>query len=394
MGFLADTETAVTTNFTTVANAFGSGILDVFRPTFIVGFTIWITLIGYEVAFGKSEDGFTYLFTKIGKMFLIGVMALYGWPEVSELLAGVKDGFVGNNTMSSTLENNLMTPVSALWAGLFDWFTATLGDVGWTELGRLLSTLSLFALLFLGYGVMTLAVSVFGVVAMAMFLVANAVFVLLMAVGPVFLLCLAFPFVQRFFETYIGNVVTSILAMAFTVLMVAFVAQLFGLVGIQTIVPVATDAATVATEVRSMVVLFASKGALALLVIYLYYKVFDLAAALGGGLNVGNNLVGGVRAMLRDAQRSSAARGAAGNAVAQGRRGGGSSRGSAGASAQRAGRANGTLTGMALGAIGPAISATARGALSVGGAAGTGVGNIGRFAYNRYSQLTNRTSAG
>ena len=33
----------------------------------------------------------------------------------------------------------------------------------------------------------------------------------------------------------------------------------------------------------------------ALLIIYLYYKVFDLAAALGGGLNMGNNLVGDPR---------------------------------------------------------------------------------------------------
>ena len=66
MGFLADTETAITTGFTAVANTFGAGLLGTFRPAFIIGFTIWITLIAYEVAFGKSEDGFTYIFTKIG----------------------------------------------------------------------------------------------------------------------------------------------------------------------------------------------------------------------------------------------------------------------------------------------------------------------------------------
>lgn len=400
MGFLAQTETAITTGFTAVANTFGADLLGTFRPAFIMGFTIWITLIAYEVAFGKSEDGFTYIFTKIGKIFLIGVLALYGWPEVADLLGGVKDGFVGPNTISTTLEANLMNPVAALWARLFDWFTATLRDVGWTELGRLMSTLALFALMFLGYGLMTAAVATFGVIALAMYLVANSIFTLLLATGPFFLLCLAFPFLQRFFETYIGSVMTAIFAMAFTVLMVMFVAGLFGLVGIQTIVPSATDEATVASEVRSMSVLFAAKGAMTLLIVYLYYKVFDLAAALGGGLNMGNNLVGGVRAIMRDLQRSAASRGAhqTANRIAQGSRSGG---GGVTAS-RRAGRANSTFTGMALNAASPAISAVGQtaiaGARNLGRIAahgsGRSAGAVGRYAYNRYSQSTNRISAG
>jgi type IV secretion system protein VirB6 len=405
MGFLASTETAITTGFTSVANTFGAGLLGTFRPAFVVGFTIWITLIAYEVAFGKSEDGFTYIFTKIGKIFFIGVLALYGWPEVAELLNGVKDGFVGSNTMSTILETNLIDPIAALWAKLYEWLTATLSDVGWTELGRLLSTLALFALLLLAYALLSAAVAVFGVIALAMYLVANSVFTLLLAVGPFFLLCLAFPFLQRFFETYIGNVMTSIFAMAFTVLMVMFVAGLFGLVGIQTIVPIATDEATVTKLIKSMAVLFAAKAAMSLLIIYLYYKVFDLAAALGGGLNMGNNMVGGVRGIMRDLQRGSAARNTTRNRVSQG-----SSSGSGGGGAsQRAGRANSTFTGMALAATGPAISGAARAGIAVGGSVAAGAGNVGRiaaygagraassvgrFAYNRYSQLTNRMTAG
>lgn len=400
MSFLATIETTVTTGLIAVARTFGAGLLGTFRPAFIIGFTIWITLIAYEVAFGKSEDGFTYIFTKIGKIFLIGVLALYGWPEVAELLNGIKDGFVGSYTMSTILENELINPLLALWARLFDWFTATLRDVGWTELGRLISTLALFALVFLIYALMAAAVAVFGVIALAMYLVANSVFILLLAIGPFFLLCFAFPFLQRFFETYIGSVMTSIFAMALAVLMVMFVAGLFGLTGIQNIVPVLTDEATVASEIRSMAVLFAAKAATSLLLIYLYYKVFDLAAALGGGLNMGNNMVGGVRAIMRDMQRGAAARNTTRNQVSQGSGGG-----SGGSSSQRAGRANSTFTGMALAAAGPAISGTARAGTAVGGVAAAGAGSVGRiaaygagrtagavgrFAYNRYSQLTNR----
>lgn len=409
MGFLADTEASVTGGFTAVANTFGAGLLSTFRPAFIVGFSIWITLISYEVAFGKSEDGFTYIFTKIGKIFLIGVFALYGWPSLAELLYAVKDGFVGEYTISAVLETNLTNPVSQLWARLFEWFGATLNDVGWSELGRLMSTLALFALLFVTYALMSAAVGVFGVIALAMYLLANSVFVLLLAIGPFFLLCLSFPFLQRFFETYIGSVMTSILAMSFTVLMIMFVANLFGLIGIQTIVPTATDEATITSEIKSMAVLFAAKAAMSLLIIFLYYKVFDLAAALGGGLNMGNNLVGGVRGILRDLQRSSGGgspRNSTTNTVSHGNAAGSSS------ASQHASGANSTFTGMAASAGGSAISAAGRagirsaqlagqaglrgahlaGRAAVGGA--HAVGQIGRYAYNRYAQHRNRLSAG
>jgi type IV secretion system protein VirB6 len=408
MGFLADTETAVTSGFTTVVTTFGAGLLDTFRPAFIIGFTIWITLIAYEVAFGKSEDGFAYILTKIGKIFLMGVIALYGWPSLAELLNAVKDGFVGSNTISTILETNLMNPITQLWVSLFDWFTATLGDIGWTELGRLISALALFGLMLLAYAVMSIAVGLFGVVALAMYLVASSVFILLLAIGPFFLLCLAFPFLQRFFETYIGNVMTAILAMAFTVLMVMFVANLFGLVGIHTIVPTATDPDTIYGMAKSLAVLFASKAAMTLLIIYLYYKVFDLAAALGGGLNMGNNLVNGVRSILRDVQSGGRGR----NNTTSNTIGQGSNAGAALAS-QRAGAANRTLTGMALSAgaraVSPAISSVGQtaiaGAQNVGriagyggalaaGAAGRAAGAVGRYAYNRYSQYRNRMSAG
>lgn len=395
MGFLSETETAVTGGFTVVAEAFGSGLLDIFRPAFIVGFSIWIVLIAYEVAFGKSEEGFTYIFTKIGKIFFIGTLALYGWPTLAELLSGVKDGFVGANTVSGVLETNLISPIEELWKSLFVWFSAALQEVGWTELARLMSTLALFALLFVSYSILSLAVAVFGAIAMAMFLVANSVFILLFAIGPFFLLCLAFPFLQRFFEAFIGNVMTAILGMAFTVLMIMFVANLFGLVGIQNMVPATADEETVTSATKAMVILFAAKTGMALLIIYLYYKVFDLAAALGGGLNMGNNMVGGVRSILRDMSRGST-RPAAAQQNAMTRSGGG---GLAPAASNRARMANRTFTGMAASSVGGAISSTGQTAIAGAqnlrrlGAYGAGqAAAAGRYAYNRYAQNRNRMS--
>jgi type IV secretion system protein VirB6 len=399
MTFLTNTETAITSGFTAVATTFGAGLLATFRPAFIIGFSIWITLIAYEVAFGKAEDGFTYIFTKIGKIFLIGTIALYGWPEVAELLNGIRAGFVGSNTVSTILQTQLINPLAAMWQDLFQWLGAILTPLGFGDLVLVLKTLGIFAVMVLAYFGMSVGVAVFCAVSLAMFLVANSVFILLLAVGPFFLLCLAFPFTQRFFENFIGNVMTSILAMGFTVLMIAFVASFYNLGPTATIINTASAGAIGAfpNEAISLAALFASRAGAILIIIYLYYKVFDLASALGGGLSIGNNMVGGVRNILRDLQRNSGggARGANStvNQISQGNSGGGGS--------ARAARGNSTFTGAAIGAasrpVGALGSAAMTGAANIGRiasyGAGRAAGTAGRFAYNRNSQARNRMSS-
>lgn len=403
-GFLSGTESAVTGGFSLVANAFGSGLLTTFRPAFIVGFTIWIALISYEVAFGKSEDSFTYIFTKIGKIFLIGTIALWGWPDLKELLESVKEGFVGGTTISGILEAQLVDPMLNLWARIYEWYTSAMSQVGPLEFSRMLSTVALFFLLLISYAAMALAVIVFACIALTMYLIANSVFILLLALGPFFLLCLSFPFTQRFFETYIGNVMTAIFGMAFTVLMIMFVSNtLFHFTGIENTIPISANEAVVSSKIKSLAPQYAAQSGAFLLIIYLFFKVFDLAASLGGGLNMGNNLVGGVRSIMRDLQRGSGNRSASGttNSI---------SRGSGGAP-QRAGRANSTFTGTAVSAMSPALSSAARGVGGLVSAAASGAGNlgqiasygagraagaatsVGRYAYNRYSALNNRVSA-
>ena len=114
----------------------------------------------------------------------------------------------------------------------------------------------------------------------------------------------------------------------------------------------------------------------AALLIYMFFKVFDLAAALGGGLNMGNNLVAGARAISHDMARGIAgsdrgmgrARGGSNNQISQGRsagragsnsQAGSSNRGSA---MQQIAR-NRTFTGMAAtaGVLGVAAGAGAVG---------------------------------
>jgi type IV secretion system protein VirB6 len=370
MTFLADVETAINTGFTGVATAFGGGLLATFRPVFVVGFAIWITLIAYETAFGKSEDGMTYILTKIFRMFLIGTIALYGWPMLAELLDGIRVGFVGNNLISTILENKLINPMIALYNVLFSWYTAAVAPLGFYELAEYAKLALIFVGVFVVYFFMAVMVALVAIVSLAMYLIATCIFILLLAVGPFFMLCLAFPFTQRFFETYIGNVMTSIFAMAFTVLLVFFSSNFFGLTNAGSWVSLVTQSEDIVAQVKSLCVVFCSKAGIAALILYMYYKIFDLASALGGGLNLGNNIIGASRSLWRDAARSRAASAA--------RR-----------SASTSSGPNQIHQGGAAAGLRSAVSRAAEASRAVGSSVARSVsrgGRFGRFAYNRSSR--------
>ena len=387
MSFLGTFETSINTWLATVASA-GTGIVGVFQAAFIAGFSIWIMLIAYDVAYGKSEDGLAYLMKKIFRVFVIGVIALFGWPELSNLLGGVKDGFIatlsGGPSIATILDTALIIPMLNMAKTLWDWPSTGISATDLLLPLTLLSKILYYFFLWIVFVLLMLAVTLICVVSLAMFLVSLASFSLLMAVGPFFLLTLAFPFLQRFFETYIGNVLTSILGMAFTALLVTVVGSLLDINGIAATL----TASTTYLSFGAIASMMAGKIGSAFLLTYMFFKVFDLASALGGGLNMGNNMIGGVRNIVNDMQRSadrtsrSNSRALApsgnnqmsqgnsspvnrGNRQSSSRQGGGGNRGSA---MQRIAQHR-TLTGAALTAAALGAGAAGRGAISIGRAA-------------------------
>lgn len=394
MPFLNTLETNITTAFVGTAATYGGTLLAAFRPAFVAGFGIWISLIAYEVAFGKSEDGFTYIFTKIGKVFLIGTFALLGWPELNETFLGIKEGFVPTGTISTVIETNLIAPMEKIWVDMWIWFGGNYATLNFYELGEIANLFFAFLVLIIAYASMALVVGLFGSVALAMFLVANSIFVLLLAMGPFFLLCLAFPFTQRFFESFVGSVMTALIAMGFTVVMINFVSTYFGLSPTNPIFSTTYNSAAAVSDASSVGAFFAARFVTVLLLIYIYYKIFDLAAALGGGLNMGNNMIGGVRSIMRDLQKSGGAGTSSNSNTNQISQGGGG-----GGAPARAAGGNRTLTGMGVSAVGSvggaAAGAAAAGARNLGSMASYGAGRAlgaGTAAYNRYSQSKNRIS--
>jgi type IV secretion system protein VirB6 len=385
VSFLSEFEAQITTAFSEVVAPTTANVIAAFQPVFVVGFSVWVLMIAYDVAWGRTEDGVTYLLTKIGKVFLACAFALFGWGMLQELASAVQGAFVHavscangdicGSTVSSVLEVNLLTPLGQawanLWANILETFSITdlFGIDGLTKLLMVILTI-------LGYGLLTLCVGLLSIITLAMYMVAYATFQLLLCVGPFFLMCAAFPAVQRFFESWVGAAMTAVLAMAFTALLAVLSATALGLPEIVQ--------ASQSSDLGSydLVVSYVSKGGFGMLLIYLYYKVFDLAAALGGGLNLGNNLAGAMRTIARDAMRQPRLPQGSGapsrtNTVSLGSSGGGN----ANEARRRATlaeslQARQTFTGMA-------IAGTAHLAGSGLRSVAKGVSAAGRFAYNR-----------
>lgn len=371
------------------------------RPAFLAGLVIWITLMGYEIAFGKTQDSVAYILTKLGKLVLIGTLALYAWPSISELLSGLKDAALsggGGAGAAAQIENSVINPMVALWTRMDTWVQKAQVGLGLTDIVQFLGIVIASLVMFIAFLVLMVAAGAMAIVSFAMFMIAQVIFALHLVVGPFFLLCLIFPFTQRFFETYIGSAMTSIFALALTSIVLSIGGNVLSL---NTSLSLMTGPAADTPEgfglfVRSIAVTLCAKAAAAALLIYLFFKIFDLAAALGGGINMGNNLIGGVRSIIADAKGGKQGGGGgapSSNQISQGGGGGASGGASVGASS-KAQAANGGFTFS--GAAGRAMGSAAGGAATLAGkgarAVGYAAGRATSFAYNRSSGRKNQIS--
>jgi type IV secretion system protein VirB6 len=326
------------------------------------------------------------------------VLALFAWPSVAELLGGLKDAALagsGGAGAAAQIEASVIDPMAALWLRMDEWVTTAQTGLGFTDIHIWLGITFYAVLMFFAFVILCFLAGGMAVVSFAMFMIAQVIFELHLIVGPFFILCLIFPFTQRFFETYIGSAMTSIFALALTAIVLNIGGNILSLDVTFSSVTAPSGSGTLApfiAFVKGVAILFLAKAGAAALLIYLFFKVFDLAAALGGGINMGNNLIGGVRSILSDlGNKGGKASGSPSNSMnsSGGATGGASSK----AQAANAGGGGFTFTGAALRGGASAAGAVASGTLAVANAAARGAGSVGRFAYNRYSQNRNRISS-
>jgi type IV secretion system protein VirB6 len=201
MGIATIAEQAVDgllTNFVTTKSAAVSSMLV---PVALTGVTIYIMMLGFAVVRGETQDPLHTVLWKLFKIGFIAGIALSGGEYQGTVIEGVTglQGAItsafGANSLGGVIDNAL-TPYEALGNAL--WSEATTG------------TFPNFALL-AAAGMVSCAHFFIVLVALGMYLMAKISLALILAVGPIFILCAMFPATQRFTESWIGQAVQFVL---------------------------------------------------------------------------------------------------------------------------------------------------------------------------------------
>ncbi|WP_367126930.1 type IV secretion system protein [Ralstonia sp. CP] len=201
MGIATIAEQAVDgllTNFVTTKSAAVSSMLV---PVALTGVTIYIMMLGFAVVRGETQDPLHTVLWKLFKIGFIAGIALSSGEYQGTVIEGVTglQGAItsafGANSLGGVIDNAL-TPYEALGNAL--WSEATTG------------TFPNFALL-AAAGMVSCAHFFIVLVALGMYLMAKISLALILAVGPIFILCAMFPATQRFTESWIAQAVQFVL---------------------------------------------------------------------------------------------------------------------------------------------------------------------------------------
>lgn len=302
MSFLASMEAQILGNLASLATAFSANLSSASRPLFVSAATIYITMIGYDVAWGKSEDSISYIMTKLGKFMIIGTFAVFGWdslayPFFSGLPAWFLAATTGTSGIAAVLETYIWTPILNVWISVFNSALnmlnlANLAKGFWEGTAVIVMPLvGLFA------GVVLIAVGVLlSCVGFVMYAMPLTLLYVTLALGPFFLMCAAFPVTQRYFESWVNAVMTMSLAMTLVSITVVSGSAMLGLTAWASSGSFPASGVTFDPNYGIVGAIF-GHAFMALILTFIFKKVADLAASLGGGMNFGGTLQGLMRAV-------------------------------------------------------------------------------------------------
>ena len=245
----------------------------------LAGVTLYITIYGYMVMFGKVQEPLTDFFIKAAKIVLIIVFAL----GTGVYQGNIVDGFRGLESGLSTMVNG--SSASNIYQALDNSFSSgmdlTVKAFGYANQSNLLTSFGTCAGWYSSgiiVGIGTLLITVYAV---GYIFLAKIALALLFAIGPIFIMCLLFPPVRRFFDAWAAQVITFILVIVLLATAMAFALQIFN-----GVVSTANFDAAATTGGPNMIKLAFEILAITLGLLIVIYQIPTIAAGLGGGFGL------------------------------------------------------------------------------------------------------------
>lgn len=269
MGIATKLETAIDLLLNNYVTSKSGALIGILTPVVLTCVTVYVLMMGYAIMRGEANDSLHTFLSKSFKIACVAGIALSAGEyqgTAIQFIQGLQEGMtqaVGGVTSIGQLIDNMAQPYDEL--GQSFWSQATTGF--WPNFS-LLAAAALVAV----------AQSFLFVVGLGMYLLAKVVLALVLAVGPIFIVCAMFPATQKYTESWIGQCLHYVLL---NVLIAASIAML-------------TDFASqyanamkgnvdVTNVVRDAVSLLLVSASLAVVMLNLN----QLASALSGGVAIG-----------------------------------------------------------------------------------------------------------
>lgn len=259
---------ALLTGYVTAKSAAVSAAI---APVALTGVTIYVLLMGFAIMRGEAHDSLhTFLWRSVKIAFIAGLALSAGefQGSVIAMVEGIQSGLtsaVSGAGSIGALVDNLAQPYNDLGEAL--WTRAVPSGV---------LSLPSFSLIFAA-ALVAIAQFFLFVIGLGMYLLAKVALALVLAVGPVFILCAMFPGTQRYAESWIGQALNFALLNVLIAASIAMLTQFasdFARAMLTTI-----DTVNILRDVMSLLL---ATGALAIVLLNLE----RISSALAGGVSI------------------------------------------------------------------------------------------------------------
>lgn len=293
----------ITAAMNAYVNATAPKVIGQIVGTATIATTIYYVWMGYMVVLGRLDGAVSAVVLSALKFAIIAAFALSAgnyasWvvETVQGMETGLASAFAGSNGQNV---NNVYSVLDkALGEGweLSRQMWEKAANRGWTEVGMALG--EYVVSIIIAFSTIIIAAP-----AGAMIVLAKTMLNLLLGIGPLFIMCLMWSPTKGFFDRWIAAVVTALMQIALICAVLALALKVFNGVVSATDVNSSSDSPFFAS-LRLVV--------LTLVMLWLLYRVFDLGAALAGGMSSAAVTIGN---MVRGSANLATAPGRVANAV-------------------------------------------------------------------------------
>lgn len=273
MGIITTLETKIDTLLATYVSGVSSSIASSIVPLALTGATIYILIIGYNIATGAGEDSIYTALWKFFKIAFVGGIALSAGVYQQFFVDALNGLSIGLVQMVSPNHSGslgaLLDQVSTPWGTLIQ----TLGEKAQPKGLDMFPDFSLL----ISAGIVSVAQFLLFFIGTGLYLLAKVSLQLCLGVGPIFVLCAMFPATQKYFESWLAQTLSYVFTIGF---ITAIISMLFSFVSqMCTHITTTLDTNDVMTTVTSLLIVSGT-------IIVVMLNVPSMATAITGGAGV------------------------------------------------------------------------------------------------------------